>query len=206
MKIKVFADTICGWCYIGHTRLVKVLKKFENVSFDYEHVPFQLNPDMPKEGIKRLDYLKNKFGSKEAAQPMYDSMVQEAQKENLKFNLQKIQITPNTNFSHILTKLAFSKNVGHEVLSRIFDAYFSKGKNIGDRDVLAEIGESNNINKKEIYEAFLSEKEINEINEKDIAARSLGINGVPFFEINNKTYISGAQSSANLVEAIKANL
>ena len=65
---------------------------------------------------------------------------------------------------------------------------------------------SNNINKKEIYEAFLSEKEINEINEKDIAARSLGINGVPFFEINNKTYISGAQSSANLIKAIKANL
>jgi predicted DsbA family dithiol-disulfide isomerase len=81
---------------------------------------------------------------------------------------------------------------------------------VGDQvkagDVLAEIGESNNINKKEIYEAFLSEKEINEINKKDIAARSLGINGVPFFEINNKTYISGAQSSENLVEAIKANL
>jgi|TARA_B110000444_G_scaffold260996_1_gene310368 predicted DsbA family dithiol-disulfide isomerase len=206
MKIKVFADTICGWCYIGHTRLLKSLKNFKNTRFVFEHAPYQLNPDMPQKGIKRQDYLKYKFGSVEAARPMYDNMIQEAQKENLKFNLQKIQITPNTNFSHILTKLAFSKNVGHEVLGRIFDAYFSKGKNIGDRDVLAEIGESNNINKKEIYEAFLSEKEINEINKKDIAARSLGINGVPFFEINNKTYISGAQSSANLVEAIKANL
>ena len=206
MKIKVFADTICGWCYIGHTRLLKALKEFKNEPFIFEHIPFQLNPDMPKEGIKRQDYLKYKFGSKEAAKPMYDSMVKEALKENLKFNLEEIKITPNTNFSHILIKLAFSKNIGHEVLSKIFDAYFSKGENIGDRDILVKIGRSSNINEKEINDMFSSDKEINEINKSDIVARSMGINGVPFFEINNKTYISGAQSSKNLIEAIKANL
>jgi len=206
MKIKFFADTICGWCYIGHTRLLKALKGFKNASFIFEHIPFQLNPNMPKKGIKRKDYLKYKFGSKEAAEPMYDSMVKEALKENLKFNLEKIQITPNTNFSHILTKLAFSKNIGHEVLGKIFDAYFSKGENIGDKEVLVKIGKSSNIEEKEIYGVFSSEKEIIEINKSDILARSMGINGVPFFDINNKTYISGSQSSANLIEAIKANL
>jgi predicted DsbA family dithiol-disulfide isomerase len=133
-------------------------------------------------------------------------MVQEALKEDLQFSLEKIQITPNTNFSHILTKLAFSKNIGHEVLNKIFDAYFMKGENIGDRDILVKIGKSSNIDEKEIYEAFSSEKEINEVNKSDILARSMGINGVPFFEINNKTYVSGSQSSANLIEAIKANL
>ena len=111
MKIKVFTDTICGWCYIGHSRLLKAFRNFENISFDVEHKPFQLNPDMPKEGIRRLDYLKSKFGSKETAQPMYDSMVAEAKKENLKFNLDKIQVTPNTCLSHILTKLAFTKKL-----------------------------------------------------------------------------------------------
>jgi predicted DsbA family dithiol-disulfide isomerase len=206
MKIRVFADTICGWCYIGHTRLIKVLKNFKNVSFVFEYVPFQLNPDMPEEGINRLDYLKYKFGSKEAAKPMYDNMIQEALKENLKINLEKIKITPNTNFSHILVKLAFSKNIGHEVLSKTFEAYFSKGKNIGDKNILVEIGTSSNINEKEIYESFSSTKKINEINKSVTEARSTGVNGVPFFEINNKTYISGAQSSANLIEAIKANL
>ena len=206
MKIRVFADTICGWCYIGHTRLIKVLKNFKNVSFVFEYVPFQLNPDMPEEGINRLDYLKYKFGSKESAKPMYDNMIQEALKENLKINLEKIKITPNTNFSHILVKLAFSKNIGHEVLSKTFEAYFSKGKNIGDKNILVEIGKSSNINEKEIYESFSSTKKINEINKSVTEARSTGVNGVPFFEINNKTYISGAQSSANLIEAIKANL
>ena len=206
MKIKVYADTICGWCYIGHSRLLKALSNFENISFDLEHEPFQLNPDMPKEGIGRLDYLKYKFVSKEAAQPMYDSMTKEALKEDLRFNLDEIQVTPNTSLSHILIKLAFSKKIGHQVLSEIYNAYFSKGTNIGDADILIEIGKSQNMSEKEIIDSFSSEEETKKINRSDSVARSMGINGVPFFELNNKTYISGAQSTANLIETIKVNL
>jgi predicted DsbA family dithiol-disulfide isomerase len=206
MKIKVFADTICGWCYIGHSRLLKAVRTFENITFDFEHVPFQLNPDMPKEGMNRLDYLKYKFGGKELAQSMYDNMNIEATKEDLKFNLDSIQVTPNTKFSHILTKLAFKKKIGHKVLNIIYDAYFSKGIDIGNVDVLIKLGKSKDINEKEIIDVFSSDKEMNDINQNDTIARSMGINGVPFFEINNKTYISGAQSIANLIEAIKVNL
>ena len=206
MKIKVYADTICGWCYIGHSRLVKAIGTFENVDFDFEHAPFQLNPDMPKEGMNRLDYLKHKFGSKELAQPMYDKMNTEAIKEDLKLKLDNIQVTPNTKLSHILTNLAFKKKIGQKVLNEIYDAYFSKGIDIGNADVLIEIGKSNGINEKEIIDIFSSNKKINDINQKDITARSIGINGVPFFEIDKKTYISGAQSTANLIEAIKVNL
>ena len=161
---------------------------------------------MPKEGIGRLDYLKYKFGSKEAAQPMYDSMTKEALKEDLRFNLDEIQVTPNTSLSHILIKLAFSKKIGHQVLSEIYNAYFSKGTNIGDADILIEIGKSQNMSEKEIIDSFSSEEETKKINRSDSVARSMGINGVPFFELNNKTYISGAQSTANLIETIKVNL
>jgi predicted DsbA family dithiol-disulfide isomerase len=206
MKIRVFADTICGWCYIGHSRLLNAFRNFENISFDVEHKPFQLNPDMPKKGMRRLDYLKSKFGSKEAAKPMYDSMVTEAKKENIKFNLDKIQVTPNTCLSHILIKLAFKKKIGHQLLSEIYSSYFLKGANIGDADILISIGKSQNISEKEIIDSFSSDKKISDINKSSNDARKIGINGVPFFEINNKTYISGAQSSANLIEAIKVNL
>ena len=206
MKIKVFADTICGWCYIGHSRLLKAVKAFENIVFDFEHAPFQLNPDMPKQGMSRSDYLKHKFGSKELAQPMYDNMSTEANKEDLKFKLDSIQVTPNTKLSHILTKLAFKKKIGHKVLNDIYDAYFSKGIDIGNADALIKIGKSKNINEKEIIDVFFSDKEIDDINQNDTIARTMGINGVPFFEIDNKTYISGAQSTANLIEAIKVNL
>ena len=206
MRIKVYADTICGWCYIGHSRLLKATGTFKNIIFDFQHAPFQLNPDMPKEGMSRLDYLKYKFGSKELAQPMYDSMNKQAVKENLKFNLNNIQVTPNTKFSHILTKLAFKKKIGHQVLYKMYDAYFSEGIDIGNTDVLIKIGKSKGINEKEIIDAFSSSEELDEINQNDTIARSSGINGVPFFEINNKTYISGAQSTKNLIEAIKVNL
>ena len=74
MKIKVFADTICGWCFIGQARLNKALKNFPKTKFEIEHAPFQLNPDMPKEGIERGKYLEIKFGGKELAQPMYDQI------------------------------------------------------------------------------------------------------------------------------------
>jgi predicted DsbA family dithiol-disulfide isomerase len=206
MKIKVFADTICGWCYIGHSRLLNAVRTFENIVFNFEHAPFQLNPEMPKEGMRRLDYLKYKFGSKELAQPMYDNMNAEAIKENLKFKLDSIQVTPNTKLSHILTNLAFKKKIGHKVLNEIYDAYFSKGIDIGNADALIKIGKSKNINEKEIIDVFSSDKEISYINQNDTIARSMGFNGVPLFEIDNKTYISGAQSTANLIEAIKVNL
>ena len=96
MEIKVFADTICGWCFIGQTRLNNALKNFPETKFEIKHIPFQLNPDMPKEGIERNKYLEIKFGGKQFAQPMYDQMTNEAKKEDLNFNLDKIKKTPNT--------------------------------------------------------------------------------------------------------------
>ena len=115
MKIKIFADTICGWCFIGQTRLNKALNAFPETKFEIEHVPFQLNTDMPKEGIERNKYLEIKFGGKEFAQPMYNRMTEEAIKDDLNFNLDKIKKTPNTVFSHLLIKLAEQSNVHNEI-------------------------------------------------------------------------------------------
>ena len=117
MKIKFFADTICGWCYIGHSRLLKALKGFKNASFIFEHIPFQLNPNMPKKGIKRKDYLKYKFGSKEAAEPMYDSMVKEALKENLR-QLIDGSLSPRTFVSEFF-ELSESGNLRVDIRKRL---------------------------------------------------------------------------------------
>jgi predicted DsbA family dithiol-disulfide isomerase len=105
MKIKIFLDTICGWCYIGHKRLFNALAEFKDKKFEVEYAPFLLNPDMPLAGIKRSDYLVMKFGSKENAQPMYDRMSEQATSEGLNFKLNDIQITPSTILSHILIDL-----------------------------------------------------------------------------------------------------
>ena len=206
MNIKVYSDTICGWCYIGHTKLVKALSFFKDSIFDLEHVPFQLNPDMPKEGIKRIDYLKYKFGGIEVARPMYERMAEEGKKEGLSFVFDKIILTPNTSLSHLLIKLAYRKKIGLKIINEIFKSYFQDGIDIGNINNLIKIGKKFNLEEKEIKNFLLSEVEMKKINLSDSDARSKGITGVPFFNINNNTYISGAQSTENLIEAIKTNL
>ena len=204
MKIKVFADTICGWCFIGQTRLNKALEAFPETKFEIEHVPFQLNTDMPKEGIERSEYLEIKFGGKELAQPMYDRMIEEAKKENLNFDLDKIKKTPNTVFSHLLIKLAEQSNVHIEIKEKIYQSYFINGLNIGDKEILINIGKKFNINA-DVINNFFNSKNIEEVNSYISVAREKKINGVPFFEIGTDV-ISGAQSSANLKDVIKSNL
>jgi predicted DsbA family dithiol-disulfide isomerase len=204
MKIKVFADTICGWCFIGQTRLNKALKTFPKTKFEIEHVPFQLNPDMPNEGIERNKYLELKFGGKEFAQPMYNQMTIEAKKEGLNFNLDKIKKTPNTIFSHLLIKLAEQSNAHNEIKEKIYRSYFIEGLDIGDKEILINIGKEFNINA-DVINDFFNLKNIEEVNSYISVAREKEINGVPFFEIGTD-FISGAQSSTSLESAIKSNL
>jgi predicted DsbA family dithiol-disulfide isomerase len=204
MIIKVFADTICGWCFIGQTKLNKALKNFPTTNFEIEHVPFQLNPDMPKEGIERNQYLKIKFGGKEFAQPMYDRMTEEANKEGLNFNLDNINKTPNTVFSHLLIKLAEQTNVHNEVKEKIYYSYFVEGLDIGNKEILIKIATEFDIKESEVNN-FLNLDNIEKINSYIGIAKEREINGVPFFEIG-KDVVSGAQSSANLENVIKTNL
>ena len=204
MIIKIFADTICGWCFIGQTKLNKALKSFPETKFKIEHIPFQLNPDMPTEGIDRNEYLQIKFGGKEFAQPMYDRMTEEANKEGLNFNLDNIKKTPNTVFSHLLIKLAEQTNVHNEVKEKIYHSYFIDSHNIGDKEILINIGKEFNI-EKEIINNFFNVDNIEKVNSFISIAKEKEINGVPFFEIGNDV-ISGAQSTANLEAIIKANL
>ena len=204
MKIKVFADTICGWCFIGQARLNRALMAFPETKFEIEHIPFQLNPDMPNEGIERNMYLELKFGGKEFAQPMYNQMTIEAKKEGLNFNLDKIKKTPNTIFSHLLIKLAKQSNVHNEIKEKIYRSYFIEGLDIGDKEILINIGKEFNINA-DVINDFFNLKNIEEVNSYISVAREKEINGVPFFEIGTD-FISGAQSSTSLESAIKSNL
>ena len=204
MKINIFADTICGWCFIGHTNLNNALKKFSNIKFDIKHIPFQLNPDMPTKGISREKSLEIKFGAKDYAAPMYENMRLKAKESGINFNLDKINKTPNTVLSHLLIVLSEQFNLGNEIKEKIYQSYFIDGLDIGNLDILIEIAKQNNIPEKE-FKDFINEKNIELVNSKISDAREKNIYGVPFFEIG-KDFISGAQSSIQLESVIKSNL
>ena len=199
----MFSDTICGWCYIGKERLNQALKQLNLSETIVMNLPFQLNPSMPKNGMDRIDYIKSKFGSIENAKPMYDNMIIQGEQEDLKIKLDKIKKTPNTVKSHLLVDFARKQNVENKVITDLFDAYFSKSKDIGDEQVLISIAKKNNLDLDNVR-AYLNEEEnIIKINKMDHDAKKMGITGVPFYIFNNQSSVSGAQSVEYLVEAIK---
>ena len=203
MKIKVYADTICGWCFIGQTNLEKALEDFKDKKIEVEHIPFQLNPDMPEDGMLRSDYLNIKFGGKEFAAPMYASMTQKAKEIGLSFNLEKINKTPNTVLSHLLILLAKENGKENNIKKDIYTSYFISGEDIGDREVLIKIAEKNNISKENFINYISKNSQI--ISSYQKTAKEKNISGVPFFEIENQ-YVSGAQNSDYLRNFIKENL
>ena len=203
MKIKIFLDTICGWCYIGHKRLFNALAEFKDRKFEVEYAPFLLNPDMPLAGIKRSDYLVMKFGSKENAQPMYDRMTEQAKSENLNFKLNDIQITPSTILSHILIDLSKGMKEQNSIVENIFKTYFIAAGNIGDPANLIAIGVKNGLKKEIIKEAFESKKKRDVILEKNQLAYTMGITGVPLVMFNDQVAVQGAENKDSIIEKIK---
>ena len=203
MKIKIFLDTICGWCYIGHKRLLNALEEFKDRKFEFEYAPFLLNPTMPLDGIKRSDYLTMKFGSKANAQPMYDQMTEQAKSEGLKFKLNDIQITPSTVLSHILIDLSKGMKEQNSIIENIFKTYFIDANNIGDADNLIMIGIKHGLQKKIIKEAFESKEKRDEVLKKNQLAYDIGITGVPLVMFNNQIAIQGAENTSIIIEKIK---
>ena len=206
MEIKMFSDTICGWCYIGKERLKQALREVGGNGIKVTNLPFQLNPDMPLEGMDRIQYIKKKFGSIENAKPMYDNMILQGQQENLEIKLDKIKKTPNTVKSHLLIDYAKLNKVENEVMDSIFESYFFKAKDIGDENVLLEIGKKHDLDIKRL-EKFITQKEnLQKINKLDTIAKQMGISGVPFYIFNDKISISGAETVENLTQAINKSL
>ena len=205
MKITIFLDTICGWCYIGHNRLFKALAEFKDKKFEVHYAPFLLNPNMPLLGMKRSDYLEKKFGSVDNAQPMYDRMTEQAALEDLNFNLNKIKITPSTILSHILIDLSKGLKEQKLIVENIFRNYFIDGHDIGNVENLIAIGMKNGLNKQKIEKTFETKKNIDNILNKNQSAHSLGISGVPVIALNDKIVIQGAESTEFIISKIKQN-
>jgi len=202
----MFSDTICGWCYIGKERLKQALREVGGNGIKVTNLPFQLNPDMPMEGMDRIQYIKKKFGSIENAKPMYDNMILQGQQENLEIKLDKIKKTPNTVKSHLLIDYAKLNKVENEVMDSIFESYFFKAKDIGDENVLLEIGKKHDLDIKGL-EKFITQKEnLQKIDKLDTIAKQMGISGVPFYIFNDKISISGAETVENLTKAINKSL
>lgn len=193
VKLDILSDPICPWCLIGKAQLERALEARPNHPFVIEWHPFQLNPDMPPEGMDRRAYLEEKFGGKDRAVQIYARIAQNAEAAGIAINFEEITRTPNTLDAHRLIHWAGIEGAQHAVVTALMRAYFQQGRDIGDRDVLADIADSAGLDAAVIRKLLDSPADRDEISARDQAARDMGVNAVPTFIVAGKHAVPGAQ-------------
>ncbi len=193
VKLDILSDPICPWCYIGKTYLDRALEARPDHPFAIEWHPFQLNPDMPAEGMDRRAYLEAKFGGPEGAAQVYGRIEDTAKAAGLAIDFSAIQRTPNTIDAHRLIHWSGLEGRQTATVTRLFKAYFENGQDIGDRDVLLDIADGVGLDRSMIERLIDSDADLEDIRARDAHARQRGVTGVPTFVLAQTHVLPGAQ-------------
>lgn len=195
MKIEIWSDVMCPFCYIGKNNFEQALEKLPfKDEVEVEWKSFQLDPTLdPKETQDTLQYFREKKGVQaDQATQMLAQVTQMGKGAGIDFDFNKALIT-NTFSAHKLLHLAKKHNKSNEMEEALFIAHFIDGKNVGDTEVLISLAENLGIDKEEAREAVTSDQLDYEVNQDIMEARNNGVSGVPFFVLNGKYAVSGAQ-------------
>lgn len=194
MPIAIVSDVVCPWCFIGKARLETALANHgltDRVAITW--LPYELNPDMPAEGADRASYLDAKFGPGKRKE-IEIRLSEAALESGVTFNWSKVTRTPSTRMAHMLIAAASTVQRGSEMKAALFKAYFQDGRDIGDLETLVaiatELGFEENAARDELTNDELRETIIG----LEAHAQKVGVTGVPFFIVDGKLAVSGAQT------------
>jgi predicted DsbA family dithiol-disulfide isomerase len=206
LTIDVISDVVCPWCYIGKRRLEAALGQLAAREpalrpFVSWH-PFQLNPDLPREGIDRRAYVESKFGGPERAQQVYERIRAVGAEVGIPFAFGAIARQPNTRDAHRLISWAQAQGDADALVEQLFRAYFLDGRFVGDHAVLATIAGEAGFDADAARAYLTSEQGDEAIVAMDRRVRELGVEGVPFFIFEGRVAVSGAQEPPVLLDAI----
>lgn len=196
MRIDIISDTVCPWCFIGKRRLeqaVNTKPPFEALEIAWQ--PYQLNPDMPAQGMEHHSYMSAKFGSPERAGRQFAVIERAGADQGIEFRFDRIEHIPNTVNSHRLIHYAGLNGDQDAVVEALFCAYFIEGRNIGDVTVLADIAAAAGLGGDAVGRYLESDQDTGYIVGEDRRIRALGVSGAPCFVIEGKYAVSGAQSA-----------
>ena len=203
LTIDVISDVICPWCYIGKRRLEKAIAIAGCGDARVRWHPFQLNPAMPKVGIKRKEYRSSKFGSWERSLALDAKVAAAGRTEGIQFAFEKIERTPNTLDAHRLIWLAGQEGVQDAVVESIFRAYFSEGRDITDIPTLLNVVTVAGIDRSRAEILLNGDEGMAALRAAEDQSRRAGIEGVPFFTINNRISMSGAMDASAFLDSFK---
>jgi predicted DsbA family dithiol-disulfide isomerase len=203
LRIAVFSDVICPWCYLGKRRLERALDQLGiRADTRIDWLPFELNPDMPSDGMDREAYRAAKFGAQRSAE-LDRQMTALGREEGVSFAFDRQERTPNTRRAHMLIAHAARAGSADAVVEALFRSYFEEGREIGSPDGLIEIAVQAGLPREAASRALEDAALHDEVRGLERQAAEIGISGVPFFVIDGALAVSGAQPAASWVEVLK---
>lgn len=200
--IDVVSDVVCPWCYLGKRRLEAALKLRPDVEAEIHWRPYFLNPHVPREGMARTEYLSRKFGSDERFRPAHERLSKLGKEEGVEFHFEKILRQPNTLDIHRVIRWAEKAGNGSTVVENIFKAFFTKGADLADNEALINAAAAGGLNAEDLRRDLASERDLEFIQKAAASAADGGISGVPFFILNSRFAVAGAQTPDQLAQAI----
>mgnify|MGYP003676289523 CR=1 FL=1 len=204
LTVDVISDVICPWCYIGKRRLEKAIAALDGQHDVQVHWhPFQLNPTMPKEGISRKEYRTRKFGSWERSMELDAQVIAVGESEGIHFAFDKSETTPNTVDAHRVIWLADQHGCQDAVVETLFRAYFTEGRDIGNRQTLIDVAAEAGLDRQASDAMLNSDDGMNAVVMGKDLSRQHNVDGVPFFLVNNAIALSGAQTAETFVDAFE---
>ena len=204
LKIDIVSDVVCPWCAIGYKKLSEAMTQLDDqISFEVNWKPYELHPEIPKEGFDKKEYYKIKFGESSDSNDKFNFISEEGKKVGLEFNFKKSKNLPNTFLAHRLLWLCRSKDMQDVLAEALFHAYFTDGRDVGNTDELIEISSENGLNREEIKEFFLTNIGHEEVLREENRAREMNIFSVPTYIFNKKYLLVGGQESDTFKAYIK---
>lgn len=196
VELDIFSDPVCPWCYIGKGLLDRALEGKPDHPFTIEWHPFQLNPDMPKGGADRAEYLEARFGGRDKAAAIYARVMEAAERAGLTIDFAAMRRIPNTLDAHRVIHWAGLEGRQGAMVSALFRAYFREGRDIGDRATLSVLAAEAGLDAALVERLLASDADVADITARDAHARARGVTAVPTYVIASQYALSGAQPVA----------
>jgi predicted DsbA family dithiol-disulfide isomerase len=192
MKLDIFSDPVCPWCYLGKANLDRALEAHAAHPFEVEWHPFQLNPEMPEAGVDKREYLSRRFGA-EQLEGIHQRFRDIAAKAGVQMDPDTPKRIPNTLNAHRLIHWAGLEGRQTPMVSALMRGYWVQGRDIGDPGVLADLAEEAGLDRAAIARLLASDADRAEILQRETHARQRGVNAVPTFVVAGQYVLSGAQ-------------
>ena len=195
MKIDVYADVVCPWCYVGEKRLDKALQSRPELDVVLRWRPFQLRPEMPANGLPWQEFAVDKFGGEANMRRAFAHVTAAGEPDGAHFDFDRVASAPNTVDAHrlILHARQYANEWG--MAEALFRGYFAEGRDLNDADDLATMAEQAGLDPEETRSLLSGEDGAGEVRESQNAAAGLGVNSVPFYVIDDRYAVSGGQTA-----------